>query len=135
MKRVVLTRYETGPEGTFGYISVDQQGWWTVERPWLDNASNISCIPEGDYPCRVTISPRFRRPLYLIDSVPKRFGVRIHPANLARQLNGCIALGKKLGAIDGVKAILMSRPAVSEFEAALGRRPFTLEIRNVWRNH
>lgn len=130
MRHVVLTRQEQGPQGTFGVIAVGDRAWWTVERPWLDNASNVSCIPTGLYDCRMTYSPRFRTMLYELADVPGRFACRIHPANLAMQLNGCIALGEKRGYIDGVKAVLVSRPAVRAFEAAMGRQPFRLEVRN-----
>ena len=121
MNRVVLTRQETGPQGTHGVIRVGDRAWFTVERPWLDNKSDVSCIPTGIYDVRMTYSPRFRTMLYELAEVPGRFACRIHPANLAMQLNGCIALGEKRGYIDGVKAVLVSRPAVRAFEAALGR--------------
>ena len=130
MRRVILTRQEQGPQGTFGVIGIGERAWFTVERPWLDNASNVSCIPTGIYDCRMTYSPRFRTMLYELAGVPGRFACRIHPANLAMQLNGCIALGEKRGYMDGVKAVLVSRPAVRAFEAALGRQPFRLEVRN-----
>lgn len=131
MKVARLVRFETGPQGTFGRLTVDGLGWWTVERPWLSNASDVSCIPGGTYTCRLTYSPRFGMSLYLVENVPDRFGVRIHPANLARQLNGCIALGRKLGTMDGVKCVLVSRPAVREFESVMQRKPFTLEVSHV----
>jgi hypothetical protein len=46
------------------------------------------------------------------------------------QLNGCIALGERLGWLDGQKALLLSAPAVRRFEAHMGREPFKLEIAN-----
>jgi hypothetical protein len=78
----------------------------------------------------MTWSPRFKQKLYELFGVPGRFACRIHPANLARQLNGCIALGEKRGRIDGLPAVLVSRPAVRAFEAALGGKPFRLEVRD-----
>lgn len=127
---VRLVRQETGPQGTHGIISVGNKSWFTVEREWLDNRSNVSCFPTGLYDVRMTWSPRFRAMLYELQDVPGRFACRIHPANLASQLNGCVALGEKRGYMDGVKAILVSRPAVRAFEAALNRQPFRLEVRN-----
>jgi hypothetical protein len=47
-----------------------------------------------------------------------------------RQLNGCIALGERLGWLEGQKALLLSAPAVRRFEEYMGHRPFTLEVRN-----
>jgi len=46
------------------------------------------------------------------------------------QLNGCIALGERLGWLDGQKAVLISRPAVRFLEAAMGTTPFDLEVRD-----
>jgi hypothetical protein len=47
------------------------------------------------------------------------------------QLYGCIALGEKLGHMDGQKAIMLSRPAVAKLENSMKREPFELEIKNV----
>jgi hypothetical protein len=46
------------------------------------------------------------------------------------QLNGCIALGEKLGWLEGQKAVLLSAPAVRRLESFFGGRPFQLEIRD-----
>lgn len=72
----------------------------------------------------------------MLSSVPSRSGIRIHSANLMgdkilgykTQLNGCIALGEKLGWIDGQKALLVSRPAIRRMEEYFNGKSFTLEI-------
>lgn len=46
------------------------------------------------------------------------------------QLNGCLALGERLGYMDGQKALLLSQPAVRRLESIFGGRPFELEIRD-----
>ena len=46
------------------------------------------------------------------------------------QLNGCISLGERLGWMDGQKAVLISRPAVTDFEITMQRKPFILEVRD-----
>jgi len=135
---VVLERLESGDEGTFGRIGARGLCLYTGELPWRDNAPNISCVPPMI--CRVawTWSPRFRRFMYLLLGTEPRAGVRKHSANLMgdialglrAQLNGCIALGERLGWIDGQKALLLSAPAMRRFEAHMGHAPFVLEIRN-----
>ena len=145
MTRVRLIRAETGDQGTFGRVYVNGLSLFTGELPWRDNASNISCIPPAPsesesviYKCVWTYSVRFKRYMYLIVEVPNRFGVRKHAANLMgdttkglrAQLNGCIALGEKLGWIDGQKAVLLSRPAMRRFEDLMRGEPFDLEVRN-----
>jgi hypothetical protein len=69
--------------------------------------------------------------LYELVDVPGRFACRVHSANLASQLNGCVALGERLGMMNGVKCVLVSKPAVRAFESAMKQKPFTLEVRNV----
>jgi hypothetical protein len=44
------------------------------------------------------------------------------------QLNGCIALGERLGWIEGQKAVLVSVSAVRRLEELMGGKPFLLEI-------
>lgn len=135
---VVLTRFETGDEGTFGR-TVTRGGlfFYSGELPWRENQSNISCLPPGFHECVWTFSDRFRRFMYLILGTDPRAGIRAHSANLMgdreagykAQLNGCIALGERLGWIEGQKALLLSAPAIRRFEQHMGYKPFTLEIK------
>lgn len=140
MNRVILERREEGDQGTFGvYVAPGGFHCFSGELPDRDNASNISRLPAGLYDVTWTWSPRFRRFMYLLLGTSPRAGIREHPANLMgdaskgyrAQLNGCIALGEKLGWIDRQKALLMSTPAVRRFESHMQRKPFVLEIRNV----
>ena len=132
----VLTRFESGPQGTFGRFVAGRLGLFSGELPDHANATNVSRIPAGTYRCVFSHSPRFGRALYLVDRVPARAGIRLHAANLMgdnppyrRQLNGCVALGERLGWIEGQKALLLSAPAMRRAESYFGGRPFTLEIR------
>jgi hypothetical protein len=136
MADAVLERKESSDEGTFGHFSTKAFWCYSGELPWRGNLASISCVPAGIYTAAFTYSPRFHRTLYLLISVLNRSGIRVHPANLMgnvelgykSQLNGCIALGERLGWIGGQKALVMSAPAVRRAEAAFGGRPFTLEI-------
>lgn len=134
----LLTREDQSDQGTFGRLTCEALTLFTGELPWRENQSSISCIPAGTYNALVTFSPRFGRGLYLVGAVPSRTGIRIHPANFMGdkskgfhcQLNGCIALGERLGTMGGQKAVLLSAPAVRRLEERMGRRPFKLEIRD-----
>lgn len=133
----VLDRLESGDQGTFGRMWTRGLELYSGELPDRGNASNVSCIPPATYRVVWTFSPRFRRFMYLLLGTAPRAGIREHPANLMgdktmgwrAQLNGCIALGERLGWLDGQKALLLSAPAVRRFESHLGHRPFLLEIR------
>lgn len=133
---VFITRLESGDQGTFGKLIYQNKEWYTLELPWRENKSNISCIPKGKYTVSWTYSPKFKRKMYLVVAVPNRSGIRIHSANYAgdeskgykKHLYGCIALGKRKGILEGQKAILVSRPAIREFEKLMKEDTFKLEI-------
>jgi hypothetical protein len=134
----ILIRGESSDQGTFGKLFARGAAFLTGELPWRDNRSSVSCIPEpGFYRAIWTMSPRFRRPTYLLLDTDPRVAIRMHPANLMgdiaklflAQLNGCIALGERFGWMDGQKALLLSAPAVRRFETLMQCKPFVLEIR------
>lgn len=132
-----LTRLETSDQGTFGRFVSGGLGLFSGELPDHANAPDVSCIPVGTYQCIFTPSPAFGRRLYLVAGDHRRSGIRIHPANLEgdnppwlKQLNGCIALGERLGWMGKQKAILLSAPAVRRLEEHFAGKPFTLEIVN-----
>jgi len=139
MIRAILQRLETSDEGTFGKIEFGGHAWHTGELPWRDNKPLISCIPAGTYLVEMDPSPRFGRDLYELRKVPGRTVILIHPANfcgdracgLESELNGCIALGLSVGSLRGQKAVLASGRAVAQFQAALNREPFMLEVRDI----
>lgn len=133
-----LTRFDSSDEGTFGVLWIP--GFpgvlFTGELPDRQNQSNISRIPAGKYRGIWCQSPRFKRNMYVLEPVPNRAGIRIHVANYMgdaqkgykAQLNGCLALGLKLGFLDKQKALLLSAPAIRQFEKFMDGRTFTLEI-------
>lgn len=123
MRKVLLTRNETGPDGTFGRIATD--GMFeaaTLELPWSNNKPNMSCIPAGVYRCALVDSPRHGR-VYEVRGVSGRDHILIHPANWIRQLLGCIAIGRAEGMVhDKVRGgefrgIMSSRDATLGFMA------------------
>ena len=64
---------------------------YSIELPWKENLTQVSCIPEGRYELTKRWNPRFNRHLQVAD-VPSRECILIHPANDAMQeLRGCIA--------------------------------------------
>lgn len=137
MEKVLIMRGETSDQGTFGVLEWRSHQFYSLELPWRDNKPNVSCVPPGKYLASWSYSPRFKRLMYGVAPIPNRSGVRMHAANLAgdkskgfkAQLNGCIALGKKLGWIDGQKSLLLSKPAMREFEDLMRGQIFELEIR------
>jgi hypothetical protein len=86
---LIRTYYTNGTNGQLLYNG--EKVCSTIELPWKENASQISCIPEGQYELRKRYSPKFGWHFLLMD-VPGRELILIHPANNAlKELKGCIA--------------------------------------------
>jgi len=142
-----LTRYAqtTGPDGqvaeTIGHLAVlkDGEDVWscrTIELPFRGNERWISCIPPGRYVAEVVQqSPSFDYPhVWVHDrgsraAAGTRTGIKIHIANFARQLEGCVAVGRQFRDLDGdgvvdvtdseetLKDLLEQMPAKTELHA------------------
>lgn len=136
---VEILRFQSGPQGTFGVLAASGFGCYTLELPWKDNQVNVSCIPPGEYQAVWNYSPTFERMLYLLQDVPGRTGIRIHPGNRAGDTAegfvsdsaGCILLGSRRGALGGQKAVLDSRGTVADFAVITGKVPLRIRIREV----
>jgi hypothetical protein len=64
---------------------------YSIELPWKDNHTGVSCIPKRKYELVKRWSPKFNRHLQIMN-VPGRGLILIHPANEALpELKGCIA--------------------------------------------
>ena len=94
----------------------------TVELPYRDNRRNVSCVPQGTYDLVLEYSPRFGRYLWELKGVPNRSECKIHPANEAKQLNGCIAPGAQYFDLDGdgVSGVSGSRYALNRINLFMG---------------
>lgn len=124
---VVLERFCYHPEGTLGVIKLAGKEFSTIERPWLDNAQNVSCIPTGTYLTRWRESPRFGFTWELRD-VQDRTYILIHAANYPSDVQGCIGLGTNL--MGDRIAVSNSRKAVKSFEGLLEGMEWRLVIKN-----
>jgi len=140
MDRVRIDRFNRSDQGCFGRLVAEciRFACFTGELPDRGNTPSISCIPAGIYLVVWAWSPRLRRFTYRLLSVPRRSGILKHSANFMgdvsmgfrAQLNGCIALGERIGVMDGQRALLVSAPAVRRFESLMAGRSFELEIVN-----
>lgn len=120
MKKVELVRLERGDAATLGGLIVDGKSiCWTLEEPWRDNRTDVSCIPTGRYPLRLEYSPSKGMELWTIKDVPERSYVRIHVGNTVDDTEGCPLTGTKPGYLKGKRAVLGSRDAFNVFMAAM----------------
>jgi len=136
MRKVTLTRTETGDEGTFGTLVTDSGfSVYSGELPWRGNKIGISCIPAGVY-----IVQRFNSPkhgdCYLITDVPGRTVTEIHKGNFCGDVSkgrksdveGCVLPGNALGEIAGQPCVIASGDALARLEADLEKLPFQLTV-------
>lgn len=93
--RVDLLRVGQSNRGTFGVLRYGQVPFaLTLERPWEDNAQDVSCIHAGRYRCRKVRSSRFGD-TYEICDVPNRTHVLFHKGNFVYDTKGCILVGEE----------------------------------------
>ena len=102
------------PDGTNGKLECEGKLICnTIELPWKNNETKVSCIPEGKYFIKKRYSNKFQWHLEIIE-VKNRSLILFHPANNALQeLKGCIAPVTKLS---GPGLGLMSRKAFRQLK-------------------
>ena len=85
---VKLIRNQPQGKALFGQIYVDGEYFCDT----LENTDYA--IPTGFYRLRVTMSPRFKIFLPILDGVIGRTGIRIHAGNTIDHTEGCILVGE-----------------------------------------
>lgn len=133
-----LFRQRRGDQGTEGILCVPDFSFscYSLELPWRDNQTDISCIPPGAYPLAWEKS----KGLFYIQNIPGRNGVRVEPGNFAgdkalgfrSDVKGCVVLGQQRGMLFGQAAVLRSRVTVKRFNHVLKDRNALLTIVEPW---
>lgn len=99
-------------KGTNGDMKVD--GLFishTIELPWKENKTGISCIPEGTYEVKRRFSEKYGKHL-IVTNVSNRELILFHPANdAAKELRGCIA---PVTTLAGIGKGILSRQAFNK---------------------
>lgn len=115
--------------GTIGYIP--DMDIWTVERPWQNNQSGVSCVPEGIYmlerhePTSVSLPPGYSHTYAMINEdlsvshFPKDYCKRNvclfgHIANFSHEVQGCVGFGKSHIIHDNQLMVTRSTEATKE---------------------
>ena len=88
-------------EGVFGTLKDGNEHLcFTLERYWINNKIDVSCIPPGLYNLKTYKRTNGAYAFRILD-VKDRTLIAIHSANWMWQLRGCIAVG------DGISKILL----------------------------
>ena len=85
---IKLIRNQPQGKALFGQLYVDGEYFCDT----LENTDYA--IPTGFYRLRVTMSPRFKIYLPILDGVIGRSGIRIHAGNTIQDTEGCILVGE-----------------------------------------
>jgi hypothetical protein len=153
MANVLLVRHAYMPDVTLGTLSVGNLKLATLEEPWRpnpfgpggqrrDGINRESCVPDGHYELRPHSSPKHPNVWALVNpelgvwhgAVPPglpygRSAILLHTGNTTLDIEGCILVGLKHGRIEGAAAVLSSRTAMAQLQAALGPSGHMLIIR------
>lgn len=119
---MILRRFRSDKDGTFGTLEIGDKVFFTVEKPWLDNKPFESCIPDGDY----ELIPHGEygkdgKVLAIVggtvshfkDSEHERYACLIHTANYPKDVVGCIGLGQDY--IADKNMVTSSRKSIADF--------------------
>ncbi|UZR96068.1 DUF5675 family protein [Chondrinema litorale] len=107
----------------------------SLELPWRNNESRVSCIPTGKYKAVRRVSDKYAKSYHIQeldrDQVNGRSWILIHKGNYHTDILGCILLGE--GHIDingdGYKDVYSSGKVISKLVEIAGEAGFTLEIK------
>jgi len=111
----LLRREENFKYGTFGALSINKQVFCvTLEPPDIENAKNISSIPDQQYICERFNSPTYGE-TFIIKNVPDRDYVLFHPGNVKKHTKACIILGQYWGKLGKDRAVLNSGSTFRQF--------------------
>lgn len=126
---VTLYRYKKTAQVTLGVLLFPgESAIFTLERPWLENKSNVSCIPAGKYVAKFlsqSASGKYKN-VFHITPVEGRSGILIHNGNLVTHTKGCILVGTSHGILLNQPAVLGSRTAMRKMQKF--KSGFALEI-------
>ncbi len=102
---ITLIRYQSTSAGTFAKMVVGSETFYTVEKPWLNNKPFESCLPAGNYKLVPHKSPRYGNVFCIVnedtgvtvhkEAWSKRYACLFHVANYARDVLGCVGVGKR----------------------------------------
>jgi hypothetical protein len=132
--RASLIRLDEGIEQTLGHLTLYDGlekvfECVTLELPYEENLTNISCVNKGVYEVTHRYSEKYKNHLILND-VPNRRYILIHYGNYNTDTEGCILVGSRFAQInqDSLLDITSSRRTLSELLETTNGEGFKLTI-------
>jgi len=131
----IMTRFWDDGKQTLGLLNAFQgkshlMQCKTLELPWENNESQISCIPNGEYSVIPYNSPS-KGLVYLLEDVENRSMIEIHVGNYNSDILGCILVGDNFAYInnDSEADVTNSKTTFDKLKTVFGYEPFTLFIK------
>ena len=91
---MIIQRLKSPDDRTNGIaILPDGAEYTTLERPWLNNQTSVSCIPAGHYKFKRDTHGRFQ--WFKVLSVAGRTNIEMHLGTRPSHSEGCILLPKE----------------------------------------
>lgn len=114
--KMKLKRFVRDSVKTIGRFTYENLSLFSVELPWRDNQTDISCIPDGTYKVQKVNSPSHGEGTWRIMEVCDRTFIDIHVANVPSDLLGCVGLG--IAVYPDLRGVGSSRIAMGRFKEA-----------------
>jgi len=114
MSHLILSRYNQNDKRTLGTLCDGEEiVGMTLELPWNDNHTDISCIPDGTYEVVPYSSEKWPEVFHILD-VSGREAILIHWGSFVRNTKGCILVGKSMGKLLKEDAIFDTHDKIAE---------------------
>lgn len=129
MREILIKRIFHDDKATLGVLYLEHAPALVVlERPWLDNKREVSCIPQGSYNCKRLKHPRFGDTIHIL-AVPDRDGILCHSGNRVEDSKGCPMFGMSFDTRNDQRMIVDSGFAMKRFRDFMGNeQDFKLRI-------
>lgn len=153
MDRLIILRDPSTDQGTPGSAElvhpagVELWSGLSLELPWRDNKSDLSCVPDGLYVATLRPTSKFGYPVYMLEAVPGRVACELHIGNWAGDITlgwksdveGCTIFGLSRGPLQPPGfahpqlAVISSGVAFREFMAAANGAA-QIEVEYKWKD-
>jgi hypothetical protein len=152
MDRLIIVRDPSTDQGTPGTAElvhpagIELWAGFSLELPWRDNASGISCVPPGLFVAHLRPTSKFGYPVYELEDVPNRVACELHIGNWAGDVSlgfksdveGCTVFGTSHGQLAPPGkplqlAVVHSGDAFKAFMTAANGAP-KIEVEYKWKD-
>ena len=87
-------------DATIGRLSSNGFHCFTLELPWLDNKTDVSCVPPNIYEYKKRFSPSKKMVVIELIDVEGRTFIQLHIGNFTKQILGCCLVGMGITYLD-----------------------------------